>query len=144
MSRIRILMLIAAAALVPFAMAAPASAVGPTPPRIVANPSMNLVPGQVIALRGTGFQPATTYTIKECSQTNWVVTANPCNTNNVKRVRTNAVGAFRTPFTAEVCPAPSATPAPPVVRCFVGVPKPYGVDTVKLVGAAQITVQAVP
>lgn len=74
----------------------------------------------------------------------WVVTTNPCNTNNIVHVTTSLAGAFRTRFRAEVCPAPATTPAPPVVRCFVGAPAPRGVDTITLVGAAQITVQAVP
>jgi hypothetical protein len=145
--RLRNLVLLAAIAFVPVALASavPAGATSqPTAPRIVAVPSTNLRPGQVISLRGTGFRPATIYTIEECSRTLWIVPMDPCDTNNMARVRTNRAGAFRTPFVTKVCPpSPARASAAPVVRCFVGAPQPSGVDTVHLVGAAQITVVAV-
>jgi hypothetical protein len=103
-------------------------------PRIVTVPTPVAAQTQPIELRGTGFVPATTYTVEECSSTGWVVPQNPCvGTNNVQ-VTTDTTGAFTTLFSPVPCTAilPST--------CYVGVPTPQGVDTITLAGADKIIV----
>jgi hypothetical protein len=123
--------------------AAPASAVpDPTaaPPHIVARPD-NLMVNTDTTLTGTGFPPDRTLTVEECSETTWIVPQNPCATSNIIHVHTTLTGRFRHEMKAEVCPAPGSI-APPgfAERCYVGVPRPTGVDVIVLVGAARITV----
>jgi hypothetical protein len=82
-------------------------------------------------------------TIKECSQTTWIVPESPCATSNVIAIATDANGAFETTMTAEVCPSPTPTPvAGPsfVQNCYIGEPVPQGIDTITLVGASLLTV----
>jgi hypothetical protein len=129
-----------ALAALPQATAAAGVRQSPTPPHIVARPN-NVMVRQPIRLVGSGFPPNRTITIKECSRTNWVVNQNPCDSDNAITVTTNANGGWRGTMTAELCPATPVAAAPqPAEICYVGQPVPAGLDTIKLVGAARITV----
>jgi len=130
-----------------------ALSIGPTPagartgparsahPRIVASPNDVMVNTQ-ITLTGKGFPLHTRLRIKECSSTTWpVVAQNPCDSANKIWVHTRAHGRFSSPFSAELCPRTS-TGTDPVTQetCYVGVQEPSGIDTITLVGAAQVIV----
>jgi len=115
-----------------------AGAVSATPPHIVAKPN-NLMVNTKTTLTGTGFPAKTKLTIKECATTFWVVTANPCVKNNTISVVTDAHGRFTHQFKAELCGGKRG-PEPTSQICYIGEPHPDGVDTTRLVGAAQITV----
>ena len=117
-----------------------AAATSPTPSHLVAKPD-NVMVNTKIRLAGTGFPARTKLTVEECGTTSWVVPANPCDTNNSVSVRTDAHGRFASPLEAELCPR-GKHPKGPATReaCYVGVPHPKGVDTVRLVGAARVTV----
>jgi hypothetical protein len=119
--------------LVSFAEPAFASA-----PHIVARP-VDVMVNQAVALRGTGFAPRSTLVLTECSQTNWVVPQNPCLQDNRVTVTTNRSGGFRTSMKAGVCPAVSP-PQRTERTCYIGVARPSGIDTIRLVGAARIVV----
>jgi hypothetical protein len=124
-------------------MAGTANAVSATPPHIVAKPN-NVMLNTTISLTGTGFPANAKLTIKECSRTSWVVVAQkPCDTNNTITVLTNKTGRFVHAFKVELCPRTSTgTGTGPITRetCYIGNPKPKGVDTITLVGAAKVTV----
>jgi hypothetical protein len=117
----------------------PVTMAGATPrPHITAHPNSVMVNTDT-ALAGTHFQPHTTLTLSECSEKNWIVPQNPCNTTNTVTVTTDAKGRFLTPFKVETCPAPTVPPGF-AERCYIGVATPSGIDTVELVGAVRITV----
>jgi hypothetical protein len=120
------------------AAAMAASGISPTPPHIVAKP-VDVMVNQTVHLTGTGFPPSTAIALQECSETSWIVGQNPCLTNNQKTIQTNSLGGFQTTMTAGICPGPTS---PPQTRrtCYIGEPKPSGVDTIKLMGAAKIVV----
>jgi len=118
--------------------AVPAWAASPVPPTITANPN-NLMVNTDTTLTGRHFAPGETIRLTECSRTTWVVTQHPCDTNNTVTVTTNATGGFTTPFKAELCPGGKRV-GPTAVRCYIGIPKPSGVDTVVLKAAVAITV----
>jgi len=121
------------------AVATPASAVSVTPPTITAVPN-NLMVNTFTTLTGKNFAPHKSITLKECSVKNWVVeVANPCDTTNAVTLTTGAKGGFTTRFQAQLCPNGTRV-GPTAVRCFIGVPTPSGVDTIKLVGAVKIIV----
>ena len=121
------------------AMATPASAVSPRPPKIKAHPD-NLMVNTFTTLTGTNFAPNTTLRLAECSTTAWAVGAqSPCTTNNAVSVTTGASGEFTTKFQAEVCPGGKRV-GPTAVRCYIGVPKPSGIDTMALEAAVKIVV----
>jgi len=110
-------------------------------PKIVPTPNDVMVNTQ-ITLTGSGFPPHMRLRIKECSSPAWVVVAqNPCDSANKIWVHTRAHGRFSSPFTAELCPR-NSTGSDPVTQetCYVGVPEPSGIDTITLVGAAQVIV----
>ena len=109
-----------------------------TSPTITANPN-NLMVNTDTVLTGRHFPPATTLRLAECGRTSWVVTQNPCNTDNMVTVTTSPAGTFRTKFKAELCPE-AVRVGPTAVRCYIGVPKPSGVDTVNLKAAVPIVV----
>ncbi|MGH9123272.1 MAG: hypothetical protein ACRDZ8_00875 [Acidimicrobiales bacterium] len=107
-------------------------------PQIVTIPTPVATAAPLIDLHGSGFVPATTYTIAECSQTNWIVPQNPCvQTNNVM-VTTDTAGSFTHVFD----PVPCTVILPST--CYVGAPTPQGIDTITLAGADKILVPAVP
>jgi hypothetical protein len=111
-----------------------------TGPRIVVTPNNAMVDSTVM-LKGSGFAAHATLTIEECSVTQWYVLASPCvGTNNVVVV-SGAHGGFSAPMTADLCDS-GPWPGHPITerRCYVGEPKPNGVDTIGLVGAARLIV----
>jgi hypothetical protein len=110
-----------------------------TAPAIVANPN-NLMVNTNTTLTGRHFAPETMIRLVECSRTAWVVVAQkPCDTNNTVTIRTSRTGSFTTPFKAELCPHATRV-GPTAVRCYIGVPKPGGIDTVTLQPFVAITV----
>jgi hypothetical protein len=118
------------------------SVVPPPTPTVVASPADVMV-DTATTLTGTGFPANATVTIKECSQTTWIVPEDPCATSNVVTVATNPGGGFQTTMTATYCPgtSPSTVATPSLAqRCYVGEPVPQGIDTIALVGAAEIVV----
>ncbi|HEV2373070.1 MAG TPA: neocarzinostatin apoprotein domain-containing protein [Streptosporangiaceae bacterium] len=129
----------ATSAFLMIAASVPAQAAIKAGPHIVANPN-NLMVNTVTNLTGSGFKPATTYTVQECSKTIWVVGQKPCATSNTVTVTTNASGGFKTRMTAVVCPKVSSARRGFSETCYIGVPKPAGLDSIKLIGAAKITV----
>jgi hypothetical protein len=119
-------------------MAGPAGAISPVPPSITANPN-NLMVNTNTMLTGRHFAPRVTLKLAECGRTSWIVPQHPCDTNNTVTVTTNATGGFMTPFKAELCPGGKRV-GPTAERCYIGVPKPSGVDTEALLAAVPITV----
>jgi hypothetical protein len=115
-----------------------AGAVTATPPRIVAKPN-NLMINTKTLLTGSGFPARTRLTIEECSMTNWVVTANPCDPTNKISVLTDAHGRFTRQFKVELCGGKRG-PEPTSQICYVGDPHPEGIDTIALLGAARVIV----
>jgi hypothetical protein len=104
-------------------------------PQIVTIPTPVTTAAALIDLHGSGFVPATNYRIAECSQTNWVVTQNPCLTSNSVAVTTDTSGSFTHTFD----PLPCAAAGVPSL-CWVGAPTPQGIDTITLAGADRIIV----
>ena len=138
MLRLPKLLPVAGVALVALATATGGSSAGAATPHITAHPTHVMVNSRV-SLEGTGFAPATTITLEECSAKEWIAPLSPCLTSNQIRVHTNAKGVFKATMAAEICPAV----APGTVtqrKCYVGQPIPSGVDTINLVGAAKIVV----
>lgn len=130
-------------ALVRVSTAGAGASVGPEPPIIVAHPD-NVMVNSSTTLTGIGFPRDTTLALRECGATHWAVFVHACDTNNGVTVSTNDAGTFTASFKVELCPRlPTTTPPPPPVTsetCYIGVPRPSGVDTVTLIGAAKITV----
>jgi hypothetical protein len=91
-------------------------------------------------LIGRGFPRFTTLRLAECSKTNWVAPAKPCDKDNSILVRTDGKGSFVTGFKVEACVGAQTGSAGLAELCYIGVPKPSGIDTVHLVGAARIVV----
>jgi hypothetical protein len=77
--------------------------------------------------------------LTECGKANWIAPQNPCTTNNSVTVTTNSLGGFRTKFKAELCPE-GARVGPTALRCYIGVVKPSGIDTVNLKPSVKIIV----
>ena len=121
------------AATVCVVLAQPAGASGP---QITAKPRSVMV-NQSTHLVGTGFPAHTAVTLQECGMPTWVVMQQVCSPGTVT-VTTNAAGRFATPFVVKLCPDASG----PATRktCYIGEPKPQGIDTIHLVGAVKITV----
>jgi hypothetical protein len=128
----------ALAAIVTLVPASSAAALPLTGPTIVAHPN-NLMVNTDTTLVGRNFRPATTLHLAECGKTMWVVPSSPCDTNNTVTVTTSPSGGFSTPFKAELCPG-GVRVGPTAVRCYIGVPKPTGIDTETLKAAVAITV----
>jgi hypothetical protein len=119
-------------------VAGQAGALSATPPHIVATPN-NLMVNTKTVLRGTGFPARSRLTIEECSMTNWVVTAKPCDTTNQISVLTDGHGRFTRQFKVELCGGKRG-PEPTSQICYIGEPHPEGIDTITLIGAAKVTV----
>lgn len=114
--------------------------VSPTSPHIVARPN-NLMVNTSTTLKGTGFAPHAKITIEECGQKGWIVPQNPCDTDNAITVHTDGSGRFKGSLKAELCPRTQPGPGPVTQEtCYLGQPKPEGIDTIQLVGAAKIIV----
>jgi len=117
-----------------------AGARSPTPaPHIVAHPHSVMVNGST-TLVGTNFTPRKSITIKECSETTWIVPQNPCDSTNSIVVKINRQGTFKSSFTVETCPGDTSTSPGSSETCYIGDPSPSGIDVINLVGAAKITV----
>ena len=118
-----------------------AAAASATPPRIVAKPD-NAIVNTKIMLTGSGFAARVKLTIRECTSTGWVVIAeNPCNVDNAISVVTDAHGRFTHRFKLEICPHSVPKTGPATRRtCYIGSPRPRGVDTIALIGAAKVIV----
>jgi len=108
-------------------------------PHITAHPN-NVMVNTATKLIGRNFTPSTTYTVKECGKTFWIVPQNPCDSTNSIVVTTNAHGQFKSSFTVQTCPSGTNSPPGFSQTCYIGVPTPNGIDTISLVGAARITV----
>jgi hypothetical protein len=109
-----------------------------TAPHITARPTDVMV-NSPVALHGIGFPPAATLRLQECSLKNWIVPEDPCLNANSVTVTTNSRGEFTTTMKALICPAVTL----PVVTertCYIGVPRPSGIDTITLLSAARIVV----
>ncbi len=119
------------------ASTAPAGAATSVPPvlRVVPN---NVMVNITVKVIGKHFTPHQSVVLSECSQTNWVVPANPCDTNNMVTATANKYGAFTAKLKAEACPAP-ATPGI-AEQCYVGVATPTGIDTMGLRPYASLVV----
>ena len=123
--------------LTPVAIAGASAAA--VPARIVARPRSVMV-NSATRLSGTGFAPHATLALRECSSTNWIVPQSPCATGS-ETVTTDAAGSFKTTFKVSLCPRRTPPPGPVTSEtCYIGAPKPAGIDTIELVGAARITV----
>ena len=133
MSRYR---LIAAAALVAGLVAVPVAAAKRTP-QITAKPGSVMV-NQMVKVKGKGFAPDATLTVEECGKSFWTVPDDPCVHTNSVTVTTNAKGKFKTTMSAAVCPE-AVMGVGTSETCYIGVPS-FGLDTVSLPGAAQVTV----
>jgi hypothetical protein len=105
--------------------------------RIRLKPKSVMVNHQTV-VTGREFPADTTIVLAECSVTTWIAPQQPCLTANQQVVTTNNHGAFETPFTVELCPVSSVKITRE--RCFIGEPKPTGVDTVELFAAAKVIV----
>ena len=123
----------------PLGATASAAGVSARPPVITAKPD-NVMVNTDTTLVGRNFKPATKLRLAECSKKNWVVPSRPCDSANTVTVRTNAKGQFKTKFKVEACPSSAAVSGDLAERCYIGVPKPSGVDTVRLEAAAPIVV----
>lgn len=106
-------------------------------PAIVATPSAVMVNGAV-RLTGAHFPKSKPVVLDECSAAGWAVPSNPCVSTSSVTVTTSARGTFKTTFTVTLCPGNSAVGTSET--CYIGEPKPYGVDTIRLLGAVPVTV----
>ena len=109
-----------------------------TPPHIAAKPN-NLMVNTRSTLTGSGFPARTKLTIKECPATGWIVPQHPCVTNNTISVVTDAHGRFTHKFRVELCGGKRGA-FPTSQICYIGDPHPEGIDTIRLLGAAAVTV----
>jgi hypothetical protein len=116
--------------------AGPVAALSPLPPTITVKPN-NVMVNTYTTVTGRYFGPHQRITLAECSQTNWIVPQNPCDTNNGKTVTANSLGGFVTRMKVEACPRAVADLSE---QCYIGVPKPSGIDTVALRPSAGIVV----
>ncbi len=90
---------------------------------------------------GRNFTPGMTVDLIECSATSWIVPNYPCNSDNSVTATANRKGAFKVKFKAEACTGSSPTgPADLSELCYIGVPKPSGIDTVMLQPNTRIVV----
>lgn len=108
-----------------------AVAVSPLPPTVTAAPHSVMVNTDT-TITGRNFTPGSSVQLSECSATTWVVPKSPCNTDNTVTVTANKKGAFKTAFKAELCPGGKHGKEPTSEICYVGVPKPSGIDTAGL------------
>ena len=116
--------------------AGPVAAISPLPPTITVKP-YNVMVNSYTTVTGRNFGPHQRVTLTECSQTSWIVPQNPCDTNNGKTVTANSLGGFVTRMKVEACPRAVADLSE---QCYIGVPKPTGVDTIALRPYARIVV----
>ncbi len=106
-------------------------------PTISAKPS-SLMVNQSTALVGSGFPKKTSITLRECASTAWSVPQEPCIEGLAVTVKTNGSGHFSTHFKVGVCEG--AFSGPTQRTCYLGEPRPSGIDTMELVGAVTVQV----
>lgn len=106
-------------------------------PHISAKPS-NLMVNQSTTLLGSGFPKHASITLRECASASWIVPQQPCIEGLAVTVQTNGSGHFSTQFKVGVCEGASSGPTQRT--CYIGVPRPSGIDTMELVGAVTIQV----
>jgi hypothetical protein len=114
----------------------PVAAISPVPPTITVKPD-NVMVNTDTRVSGHNFLPYQKVMLAECSRTTWIVPQSPCDRNNGKTVTANALGAFVTRMKVEACPAFVPGIAE---QCYIGQPKPSGIDTVELQPYAGIVV----
>jgi hypothetical protein len=116
--------------------AGPVAAISPLPPTITVKPN-NVMVNMLTQVTGRNFVPHQKVTLAECSRTTWIVPQNPCDTNNGKTVIANSLGGFVTRMKVEACPAivPGISE-----QCYIGQPRPTGIDTIALQPDAGIVV----
>lgn len=90
-------------------------------------------------IAGNGFTPHTMVSLTECGVTLWLAPNDPCNTENVTTVETNAKGSFKTPFDVQLCPEGKHAHRPTTVICYVGV-RHFVEDVEMLEPAAKVKV----
>jgi len=118
----------------------PAAARTVLPPSITARPDSVMVNTRTV-LVGRNFDPHVSLRIAECSATKWVVPTSPCDTNNVVKVTTDAKGTFVTTMKVEACPEVVTKASKGLSElCYIGVPRPSGIDTVSLVPRTSVVV----
>jgi hypothetical protein len=116
--------------------AGPVAGLSPLPATITVKPD-NVMVNTYTTVTGHHFMPHQMVSLRECSQTSWIVPQNPCDTNNGKTVTANSLGTFVTKMKVEACPRLVAGISE---QCYIGVPKPSGIDTVELKPSAGIVV----
>jgi hypothetical protein len=117
----------------------PAGASSPAgSPHITAHPRSIMV-NNTTKLVGTGFKPKKSITVKECSESTWIVPQDPCGTNSIV-VKTDSHGGFTSSFTVQTCPGGTNTGPSFSETCYIGDPTPQGIDVITLAGSAKITV----
>ena len=117
--------------------AGPVAAISPVPPTITVKPNDVMV-DTYTTVTGRNFLAHQRVTLAECSKKTWIVPQNPCDTNNGKTVTANSLGTFVTRMKVEACPR--IVPAGISEQCYIGQPKPTGIDTVGLQPNAGIVV----
>jgi hypothetical protein len=117
--------------------AGPVAAISPVPPTITVKPN-NVMVNTITTVTGRNFLPHQTVTLAECSQKTWIVPQNPCDTNNDKTVAANSLGRFVTRMKVEACPR--IVSAGISEQCYIGQPKPNGIDTIALQPNAGVVV----
>jgi hypothetical protein len=117
--------------------AGPVAAISPVPPTITVRPD-NVMVNTITTLTGRNFLPHQTVMLAECSQRTWIVPQNPCDTNNGKTVTANSLGRFVTRMKVEACPRIAS--AGISEKCYIGQPKPTGIDTIALQPNAGVVV----
>lgn len=106
-------------------------------PAIVATPAAVMVNGTV-RLTGAHFPKAKSVVLDECSAPGWAVPSDPCVSTSSVTLFTTARGTFKTTYTVKLCPGGPGIGTSET--CYIGEPKPYGVDTIRLLGAVPVTV----
>jgi len=135
----RVALALTVAALAAGPLSSEAGATSASPPHIVVKPD-NVMVNTNVTLTGTSFPAQTKISVAECSKTFWIAPQNPCDSNNTISVVTDGHGRFTRQFRAELCPRVKAVPPVTEEHCYIGEPKPMGVDTITLIGAAPVTV----
>jgi hypothetical protein len=116
--------------------AGPVAAISPLSATITLKPN-NVMVNTYTTVTGHHFLPHQTVSLRECSQTSWIAPQNPCDTNNGRTVTANSFGTFVTRMKVEACPRLAAGISE---QCYIGVPKPTGIDTIELTPNAGIVV----
>jgi hypothetical protein len=109
-------------------------------PRITVTPD-NVMVNTAVTIVGKHGPASKKFALRECGQRSWVVTQTSavCTADAIP-VKTNKHGRFRTTYDAQVCPHDSGSGPVTRAKCFIGRPRPSGVDTLHLAGHAKLIV----